>query len=313
MFKGIVLFVLFVVNFFLINAEEKTSTHSFPVGELGEAWDFPSDHLPIGGTIGNIHFAMWNILDTKALHHIIDNGQGLKDSYIVTANIPYDDLITVREAKVIENVIEMIQHAKYPRSLIALQETGKEVYRRLQEVLPSNMKLYPVNAEEVGHGDVYIYDTNLFEVLSIDKAYYSIRSHNTMMALKLREKKTGLIYNFMQSHVPGGPIFSNPARKELAEYVKKHFDPHAITILVGDMNRSSDFFIKNFEQVFENQPFTSMDILYPTHINTAKEASWIDNILIAIPEMDLKVEVAESSAELFQSLQSTIDLLNSFR
>lgn len=313
MLKGIVLFVLFVVNFFLINAEEKTSTNSFPVGELGEAWDFPSDHLPIGGTIGNIHFAMWNILDTEALHHIVDNGQGLKDSYIMTANTRFDDLITVREAKVIENVLEMIQHEKYPRSLIALQETGKEVFLRLQEVLPSNMKLYPATVEEVGHGDIYIYDTNLFEVINIDKAYYKIRRQSTMMALKLREKKTGLIYNFMQSHVPGGPIFSAHARKELAEYVKSHYEPQAITILVGDMNRSSDFFIKNFEQVFENQPFTSMDIPYPTHINTLKEASWIDNIFIALPEMEIKVEVAESAAELFQSLQSIIDLLNSFR
>lgn len=57
--------------------EEKTSTKSYFVGELGMAWQFPSDHLPIGASIDNIHFALWNTLNTDYLHWIEKNGQGL--------------------------------------------------------------------------------------------------------------------------------------------------------------------------------------------------------------------------------------------
>lgn len=312
MFKFLLVFLFSFLNFILINAEEKTSTKYFPVGELGEAWELPSDHLPVGGSVGNVHFVLWNILNTSALHHIEDNSQGLKNSLIIKDNIPHDELITLREAKVIESVLEMVHHKKYPRSLLALQETSEEVYQRLQEVLPANMKLFPESKEEIGHGDVFIYDADKFNVIHVNKKHYRIRPNNTMMNLVLREKSTGVNYRFVQSHVPGGPIFSSIARKELAEYVRENYDPAAVNIILGDMNRSADYFIANFENVFDPQPFISLDIPYPTHINTAKEASWIDNVFIATP-FEMKIEAAQSSIELFESLQQTIDLLNSYR
>ena len=94
----------------------------YPVGELGDRWQFPSDHLPVGGTVGEIHFACWNILNTKYLNHIVDNGQGLRESFIMTANIlaSEESSITVRESTVIKDILEMIKHPLRPRSLIAL-------------------------------------------------------------------------------------------------------------------------------------------------------------------------------------------------
>ncbi len=40
------------------------------VGELGELWLFPSDHLPIGASLDNFHIAFWNILNKNYLFHI---------------------------------------------------------------------------------------------------------------------------------------------------------------------------------------------------------------------------------------------------
>ena len=83
---------------------------NFPVGELGEKWDFPSDHLPIGVTINNHHIVCWNILNTDYLHWIETNSQGLKDSAIMRDNVPVgpDSDLTIREERVIQAVLEIL-------------------------------------------------------------------------------------------------------------------------------------------------------------------------------------------------------------
>lgn len=198
--------------------EEKASTYCYPVGELGAKWQFPSDHLPVGGTIGNIHFVIWNILDTRYLHHIVGNSQGLRDSLIMQANVPVDaeSLLTVREALILENIKEMINHKTSPRALLALEETSDNVYTKMQESLPAKMRLIPESLEDLGHGDIFIYDTDIFEFLNFQSENYVIHPSNSYSTLTLIEKKTGLTYRFIQSHVPGGPIFSAPAREEFA-------------------------------------------------------------------------------------------------
>lgn len=299
--------------------EEKTSTQNYPVGELGTAWQFPSDHLPIGGSVGNVHFVLWNILHTEALHHIIDNSQGLRESSIITSNIPADSgSLTVREEVLVKKILEMVNHPTHPRSLIALQETSEQVFEQLQEILPSNMKLLPSEIENLDHGDVFIYDSNIFHFIDFNKINYIIRQHNTIMTLTLVEKKTELTYKFVQSHVPGGPIFSVPARKELANAVMKDYDSKAITIIMGDMNRSPDFFLIDFqtaaaEHGLENQPFVNLWIPYATHINTHREAAWIDNLFFSDPYPEISIHVTKRAPELFESLQITIDLLESLR
>ena len=108
------------------NENEKSSTRFYPVGELGAQWTLGSDHLPVGGTMGSIHFVMWNILNTNALHHILGNGQGLRDSFIITANIPLQDNLTLRESIIINQIFEMIQHPTHPRSLLVGQQISLE-------------------------------------------------------------------------------------------------------------------------------------------------------------------------------------------
>lgn len=295
-------------------AEEKTSTDSYPVGELGAEWQFPSDHLPVGGSVGNINFVMWNILNTDYLHHIISNTQGLRDSLIMNLNIPVKEgeLFTQREAIVIENIQTMINHPETPRSLIALQETGKEIYKKLEETLPPHMKLIPSSIEDLMHGDIFIYDENKFEFVDFSFARYEVNPSNTMMTLTLLEKSTGLELRFFQSHVPGGPINSDPARKELADALFNDLNPEAITLVMGDMNRSPDFFLKNFENAANErettQPFLNLPIPYPTHINTHCEAAWIDNVFISNPFPEVEIKVSDSDS-FFDELRLTSELL----
>lgn len=310
---------LLIVALFLsfispLAAEEKTSPNAYPVGELGSLWQFPSDHLPVGGKVGNINFVMWNILNTDYLHHIIGNAQGLNDSLIMTANVAEKEegLFTLREAMVVKNVFDMIDHPHTPRALIALQETGTQVFEKLQQTLPAHMKLMPSTIENLMHGDIFIYNANVFDVLDFSFAPYNINPHNTMMTLTLMEKETGLIYRFFQSHVPGGPINSDPARKELADALFDDYNPQAITLVMGDMNRSPEYFLENFAAAAKEretaQPFKNMTIPYPSHINTHREASWIDNIFISNPFEEICIEASKSDS-FFVELEATVELL----
>jgi hypothetical protein len=297
--------------------EEQTSTHSYPVGELGALWQFPSDHLPVGGTIGEFHFVLWNILDTKYLQHIVDNGQGLRESLIMQANVPFDQSgLTVREALIVKDILAMVHHSTHPRSLIALEETSKRVYIVLRNCLPEHMHCVP-DPLAIGHGDVFIYDAHLFEYVNFQSKNYQTNRRNSYSTLTLMEKKTGLTYRFIQSHVPGGPVHSVPARQEFANGIMQDFDPKAITIVMGDMNHSPDVFTRDFEIAaqkygLEKQPFESMPIPYSTHVNTQREASWIDNVFLSNPYTEISCDVIQDGSELFESMQMTIDLLESF-
>lgn len=325
----IIIILCFISSFQIANSHEdlneKTSSHFYPVGELGSRWTLGSDHLPVGGTTGSIHFVIWNILNTDALHHIMRNGQGLRDSSIMTTNIPFQDNLTLREAVIINQVYEMIQHPTHPRSLLALQETSENVYKKLQDTLPSHLQLLPSDVKELKHGDIFIFDNEIFDFIDFKCTQYKnkqSKNSNTYMTLTLQEKNTKILYKFIQSHVPGGPeINSLPARIELANAVINDYNPEAISIVLGDMNRSPDFFIKNFESAalehgLKSQPFEIMWPPYATHINTHMEASWIDNILIALPsayKSMIHSEVSREGSDFFTGLQDTLDLLESLR
>lgn len=291
--------------------EEKTSTVSYPVGELGSLWQFPSDHLPVGGNNGNIHFAFWNVLNTDYLGWIEKNGQGLCESLIMTANKSANTGLTLREEMVISNIFEMLRHSMSPRSVLALQEVGAPVYSSLKKRLPSNYSIFPADLNDDRMEDIFIVDTNVFDVVDYSFTKYSFKK-NTLSNIALIEKATGLSYCFIQSHVPGGPVDSLPARREFADYVFDHYDPASVTVLMGDMNRSPDYFIKNFEETAATrnirQPFSILKIPYPTHVDTNREASFIDNLFIASPFNDVP-QYADCYENFCNSMESAINLL----
>lgn len=329
-FLLLILLVLINISLFASSLQREASPasvtvgSSYFVGELGAQWTLGSDHLPVGGRIGSIHFGIWNILDRSALHYIESNTQGLRDSAILLNNIPMDNnRLSLRESIILDQIFQMLHHSSHPRSLLALQETSADVYEELQKQLPENLQLIPDSVEDLKHGDVFVYDTSIFEFVDIQCAHYKITPRedgNTYMTLTLREKNTQRIYRFVQSHVPGGPDErSLPARVELADAVIGDYDLEAITIVIGDMNRPPQELIDLFEVAalrhgLVEQPFEILLPPYATHVNTHLEASWIDNILIAIPlheKGEVSYEAAQDASELFPELQETLELLKS--
>lgn len=305
-----------VLQPFEIQNQNITDKAPFFVGELGGQWQFPSDHLPIGMTIGGVHFACWNILNTDYLKHIETNSQGLKNSLIMETNCPgKDPRLTRREEIVLEQVMSLLQHPTQPRSVLSLQETGASFWEVLKERLPPNFETVTAFTNDLVHGDVFIYNSDLLVCEGLQSKKYECQPKNTIMALDLKERSSGIQYRFIQSHVPGGPILSEPARKELADFAMRNYDPNKVIVIMGDMNRPPRDFLNVFAQKAEEysmtQPYMNASIPYPTHINTHREASWIDNFFFAIPR-EMQIKISEEDA-FFPDHQEMIHLLNKLR
>lgn len=317
---------MFIKNSFLVAllfltalyAGEKNSTPCFSVGELGERWELGSDHLPTAISVGKRHFVSWNILDKRCMRWIETNSQGLVDSAITREDFPVSPgaKLTLREERIIKQIVAMATHETHPRSLIALQEVHPDVYAALKTRLP--MSYVPVTTfpGDLAHGDLFLFDSAIFELVgSTGNTFYD--SHNTWMILTLRDREDGKLFSFVQSHVPGGD-FSPIARNQLAYQTLTHLDPAAITLVVGDQNRSPDYFMADLERVahelgWKENPFTPLDLLYPTHVNTLQEASWIDNLFIAGPLYQAgPLHVSQSANELFADLASPIKIMWEF-
>lgn len=313
-FKTIIILLMTCAT--LQSQEEQTSTQHYPVGELGALWQFPSDHLPIGGSIGDIHFAMWNILSTHFLSFIEDNGQGLRDSLIKTSNIPVQEgkSLTVREQMIIDQVLQMFEHKTHPRALIALEETNDTVFQELNKIAPPNMVVIMPLLTDPHNRDIFIYNSDRFSQGEIHGIKYDVAPKNVISEITLKDKQTGLEYRFIQSHVPGGPVNSPAGRKQFSEYVINEFDPEKTTIIMGDMNRSADYFQRDFATASQNrglaeQPYENKPIPYPTHIDTNRDATWIDNLFIYNPYAEISVQITTDPSEFFEGLRPTMDLL----
>ncbi|NGX43085.1 MAG: hypothetical protein K940chlam7_01376 [Chlamydiae bacterium] len=311
---------LFYFQIERLHSIENSSTVTYPVGELGEKWVFPSDHLPVGATIGNIHLAAWNTLNTRYIYHILTNQQGLRESLIVSTNIPTEEnkTLTVRENLIVDQILEMIDHPKHPRSLIAIQETGLDLFEELKKRLPKHMITVTAYPGGLGCGDIFIYDSTIFEWVSLRSGLYQARPCNAYMTLTLLEKQTSILYHFVQSHVPAALGISGPARRELAGEIIGNFDASAITVVMGDMNRSPDFFIQDLkvaaeEEGLDCQPFANLWIPYPTHIDTHRRASWIDNLFLYNPFDEIPVHIEREANHFFSNFHPIMELLASLR
>lgn len=297
-------------------AEDKTESHqSYFVGELGTHWQFPSDHLPRGATVGNFHIAFWNILNKKYLNHIVENTQGLRDSSILKDNIPLkkNESLTVREAISAQIILEMIHHPTHPRSLIGLEETHEDVQKYLKQHLPAHWVIAtPPN--QPNSQDLFLYDTNIFEFISLDAVRYSDKFPKTIFTITLREKTSDKVFRFLQSHIPGGPINSAEGCAKFSEEALSQYDPNLTIVLMGDMNQSPDLIQQSLLEIAEKntmlQPYSYLPIAHPSHINTKLEASWIDNFFVYSP--DTPIVGSDRPEEVCNALIPIVQLLNEF-
>lgn len=287
------------------------------VGELGKAWQFPSDHLPIGATLDNFHIAFWNILNKNYLFHIEENTQGLKYSSILIDNVPFNKnaTLTVREMIVGQQILEMINHPTHPRSLIALQETHGDVSAFLKAHLPPTWTiLTPPNQPK--SQDIFLYDTEIFEFIDLDAVIYTPEFPKTIFTLTLREKDSKKLFRFIQSHIPGGPTNSADACAKFSKEALRQYDPNLTIVLMGDMNQSPRIIQEALDEAAKelgsSQPYSHLPVKYPTHINTHLQASWIDNFFVFIPENQGSTQASHEPEELFNALVPIVKLLQNF-
>lgn len=307
---------LVIKSFCSIEAAAIENIHApYNVGELGEAWQFPSDHLPIGLTLGSIHIAFWNNLNKDYLVHIEANTQGLRNSSILKDHISLDSdhKLTLRELKIGNLVLEMINHPTHPRSLIALQETHPDLQDFLTQHVPSHWKVItPLN--QPYSQDLFLYDTAVFECLSIDSILYNENEPKSILTLTLEEIATGKVYRFVQSHVPGGPIKSKPGCAKFSQEALRQFDPRLTIVLMGDMNQSSQVIDEALKLAasshhFLDSPYQYLSIPYPSHMNTHQQASWIDHFFVYSPDNKLNIHGSHNPEELSQELVPLVQLL----
>ena len=282
------------------------------VGELGSKWSFPSDHLPIGASIEQIHIAFWNVLHTASLHYIESNAQGLRDCQIITKKNPVraGSLLTEREEYVLQEIMNMVNHDTHPRSLIGLQEINENVLNELYLRLPLAWAI-TTPSNQPNSEDIFIYNTQVFDFISSADTRYRLDDPRTIFTLTLQQKSSNELFRIVQSHIPGGPIKSGPGCKTFAQEALKQYDPELTTLLMGDMNQPTFVLEKYLEKEAEkkgiHQPFQPLLISYPTHINTLKQASWIDNFFIYNP-LNKQIEIS-NPGDLTSLVESTAQLL----
>lgn len=320
--KSIISCCFFVFSFLFASVVRASSSEyleshqPYFVGELGASWQFPSDHLPRGATIGNFHIAFWNILNKNYLGHIEENTQGLRHSSILKDNVPAErgHTLTIREVIIGEMILEMINHPTHPRSLIALQETHPDVHKYLKQHLPKRwMIATPPNQPD--SEDIFLYDGDVFELTDLEAVKYSPEFPKTIFTITLREKASNKMFRFLQSHIPGGPINSAGGCAKFSEEAIKQFDPSLTMALMGDMNQSPGVIQKALEVAAQlssrYQPFTYLPITYPSHMNTKLEASWIDNFFVYSP--DTNIQASDLPEEVCSGVVPIVHLLNDFQ
>lgn len=289
------------------------------VGELGSAWEFPSDHLPVGITLGSFHIAFWNNLNKDYLGHIEANTQGLRDSSILRDNVQIDadSPLTLRELTIADIIIEMINHPTHPRSLVALQETNADLQNFLREQLPLDWKIATPLNQPISQ-DLFLYDSAVFNLIAIDSVLYEKTAPKSIFTLTLEEKATGKIFRFLQSHVPGGPVKSKEGCEKFSAEALRQFDSNLTIVLMGDMNQSPNVIHNSLATASKdaglpNSPYTYLSIDYPSHMNTHTQASWIDHFFIYSADSDLDIKGSDYPEEVSSQLVPLVELLNSLK
>lgn len=322
--KLLIKMLTFFSCFFTISTQSFADTASLEhyspyfVGELGTAWEFPSDHLPIGATVGNFHISFWNILNKNYLGHIEENTQGLRHSSILRDDIRIDknQPLTVREGIVLDQIMQMRVHPTHPRALIALQETHQDVFNSLKKNLPADWVIVTPPQQSFSQ-DIFLYDTAVFDFINKEAVLYTPPMPKSIFTLTLREKLSGKIFRFIQSHIPGGPINSAEGCAKFAQEVLRQYDPSMTIVLMGDMNQSPSVIERALEKAAKetdaSQLFQYLPVSYPSHMNTHCEASWIDNFFVYCPEGLAAIRASDQPEELCSILPPIVHLLKEFQ
>lgn len=215
------------------------------VGILGRKWSFPSDHLPIGFTVGNsIHFTSWNVLNSIYVNHVLENYQGLNPSTLTEENICLIDneKLTVRDKHNAELITQMFTSCLYPRTVVALQECGLPFIHHLQSVLPSYIKMI-TSSDSAQDQTILLYNSERLDCLEeqIIPSPFRDKPLRTIINALFADKNSQESYRCLSAHLPYQP--NSPAPQELGSHIAQQLSaistaaPQAL-IVMGDMNRT---------------------------------------------------------------------------
>lgn len=272
------------------------------VGKLEERWQFPSDHLPIGLSLKNLHIASWNVLDAKHIWRTTKkNAQGLQNSMLTDEHVYIGKTkLTVRDRHVVYLILEMIYHPTHPRSIIGLQECGKPFLEELTLHLPSHFTF-------ISHGDnALIFNTARFSLIEAEAPKIFPREpKRSIQNIILQETNTGARLRMINVHIPGDP--TQPGRTEFTNYLADSFTLNLPTIVLGDMNFNELQMEEALAQSFSNQSPFSLFSPYCTNIDPITLYSKaIDHFMVYCPRTLVKLNTAE---EVLPSLEATLILL----
>src|SRR3990167_4171184 len=259
------------------------------VGNLHEAWKFPSDHLPVGASVDNFNILTWNTLNSAYMDWIEKDTQGLNHSLIIEEHyqIINDSGLTLREDHCIKNILSMIEHPTHPRSILSLQECGRVMLCELQSRLPAHMKIVYSSEIPVNDQNIIIYDSNQFtwiqEESKIITDAFPCNPGRPLMDIVFLNTNSNKKYRVINTHTPGDPNL--PGRFELAKYVANDKREDLVTILMGDLN----FDYSQMKDAFSRAnmgSFTCISDDYPTIIGTDKCSKSLDHIFVQFGEFE---------------------------
>lgn len=276
------------------------------VGKLEELWQFPSDHLPIGLSIGDLHIASWNVLDSKYMWWVTKrNSQGLQKSMLADEHTYIGKTkLTIRDQHVIDNVLEMLTHTTHPRSILSLQECGLPFLDELKAKLPTHF------SSVAKGGCCVIIDASRFDL--IHEEFLNIfldEPKRTIQNLILQDRDSRQFFRIINVHIPGDP--QRPGKVEFTDYLASSFNPELSTIAMGDMNFNELEMESALQGSFKNKliPF-SLYVPYCTNICPQTfYAKAIDHFMVHLDAnvQEIKVSTPE---QLFESLEAVSRLLN---
>lgn len=284
---------------------------SFPKVELSleederssQAWDFPSDHLPVAGQVGRYRIGTFNLLNTKFIDLIINplknNGRpGWSDSPLAKkqkALSQENSKLTEREEEICTIIQNLLfeNNEREPLDVLCLQECSDSMIEALREKLKTGQ--FEIIESNGGQNNevAVIVNTSLFSIVEkrIETAFK--RQTNSLglvpdtfrpvVALCLRELKPASdiakVYKVVTAHISSagaGDEYKIERLKEVKNYLEKPHEESDFTILTGDLNsepRIVNSVFENYENLSSH--YTQIENKSPYYMTL------IDHILVS--------------------------------
>ncbi len=308
-------FYFFVVGF--VKGNDNCIEMGKEIGELGEHWQFPSDHLPVGISLENqddqINIMTWNILNNCYMSPWVNemNTQGLVNSMITDLDktIYEDSKLTRRDIHVIDLILDTLSNSSLEKDFICLQECSIEFLQEIETKLPKNYSILFPRENMYKNQISIIYCSNKYKInydLScLRNCIFSEVKSRYVMDIVFQKKD--LKVRIINTHLPF--TINKKAREGFIQFLYETQNSNEIDLVIGlgDLNcteiQLKDQVTKTFKNnnCFVFSPYPTL--VYPkTDDYSILRTKALDHILIlnnswrkkSIPIDDLIQNASES-------------------